>query len=389
VRRREFLFQAAGACLSAGSLASARSFDLAGWERERVLRAANGYLRDAPVTVTASRSPRSAGGVHDFFSEGDYWWPDPANPGGPYIQRDGMTDPDNFVAHREALMGLSLRVPTLAAAWHLTGEKRYATTAAGHLRAWFVDQETRMNPNLQYAQAIHGRTTGRGTGVIDTIHLVEVAQAIPFVERSGTLSSADSAAVKQWFRDYTQWMTTSKNGLEERDTKNNHATCWGMQVAAFAKLTGDREQMGYVRNRYRTVYIPDQEAEDGSFPPELARTKPYGYSLFNLEAMTTICQILSDGRDDLWQWQMPDGRGIGKAIAFLFPFIADKSKWTKPPDVMYYDRWPMRQSALLFGGIALGRPEYVELWKKLPADSDVEEVIRNFFIRQPVLWVKA
>ena len=260
-------------CVSARSLASASCCDLAGWERERVLRAANRYLKDAPVTVTAAKSPRSAGGVHDFFSEGDYWWPDPANPSGPYIQRDGMTNPDNFVAHREALMGLSVRVPALAAAWHLTKEKRYAAKAADHLRAWFVDEKTRMNPNLQFAQAIHGRTTGRGTGVIDTIHLVEVAQAIPFVERAGTISDSDSAAVKRWFRDYTRWMTTSKNGLEERDTKNNHATCWGMQVAAFARLTGDREQMENVRNRYRTVYIPDQEAEDGSFPLELARTK--------------------------------------------------------------------------------------------------------------------
>jgi hypothetical protein len=242
--------------------------------------------------VTGAQSPRSAGGVHDFFSEGDYWWPDPANPGAPYIQRDGMTNPDNFVAHREALMGLSLRVPALTAAWHLTKDKRYAAKAGDHLRAWFVNEKTRMNPNLQYAQAIHGRTTGRGTGVIDTIHLVEVAQAIPFIERAGMFSAADSGAVKQWFRDYTRWMTTSNNGTEERDTKNNHATCWGMQVAAFAKLTGDREQMEYVRNRYQTVYIPDQEAEDGSFPLELARTKPYGYSLFNLEAMATSCQFL-------------------------------------------------------------------------------------------------
>src|SRR5947209_8643389 len=258
-----------------------------------------------------------------------------------------------LVEHRRALMRLSVQMPALDAAHKITGRKPYADKAASHLKAWFIDEGSRMNPNLQYAQAIHGRTTGRGTGVIDTIHLVEVAQAIPFVERAGALSAADSAAVKQWFREYTHWMTTSKNGIEERDTKNNHATCWGMQVAAFAKLTGDREQMEYVRNRYRTVYIPDQEAEDGSFPLELARTKPYGYSLFNLEAMAAICQILSDKREDLWQWQMPDGRGVAKAIAFLFPFIADKSKWMKPPDVMYYDRWPMRQSALLFGGIAL------------------------------------
>ncbi len=153
------------------------SIDLPAIERARVLRAAGGYLKEAPLTITASSSPRSAGGRHDFFSEADYWWPDPASPGGPYIQRDGMTNPDNFVAHRRAMVRLSLQVPALAAAWQITREARYADHAARHLRAWFVDAATRMNPHLLYSQAIHGRVTGRGVGVIDTVHLVEVARA--------------------------------------------------------------------------------------------------------------------------------------------------------------------------------------------------------------------
>jgi hypothetical protein len=386
LHRRSFLSTAAASALSP-LLSAAPKDNLAAFERPRVLRNAARYMAIPPITVTATQSPRSAGGPHDFFSEGDYWWPDAKNPDGPYVQRDGMTNPDNFVAHRQALMGLSVRMPGLTAAWVLTREKRYANRAAEHLRAWFVDEKTRMNPNLQFAQAIHGRTTGRGTGVIDTIHLVEVAQAIPFVAAAGVLPAADLAAVKAWFASYTTWMTTSRNGTEERDTKNNHATCWGMQVAAFAKLTGDHEQLEYVRNRYKTVYIPNQEGPDGSFPLELARTKPYGYSLFNLDAMATICQLLSNALDDLWHWETADGHGIAKAVAYMYPFIANKAAWPKPADVMYYEQWPMRQAALLFGGMALNRPEYRETWRKLPADSEVEEVIRNFFIRQPVLWI--
>src|SRR5204862_3739420 len=150
----------------------------AGRERARVLAAADHYGKEMPITVTASSSPRSAGGPHDFFSEGDYWWPDPQNPDGPYIQRDGMTNPNNFVDHRRFLMRLSVQVPALAAAWRLTKDERYSRHAVKHLRAWFIDENTRMNPNLQFAQAIHGRFTGRGIGIIDTIHLVEVARAV-------------------------------------------------------------------------------------------------------------------------------------------------------------------------------------------------------------------
>jgi len=383
------LLTLAAAALAAPSRPAAeRGVDVAALERPRVLAAASRYLDEAPRTVTAVTSPRSAGGPHDFFSEGDYWWPDPKNPDGPYVQRDGMTNPDNFVEHRRALMRLSVQVPTLAAAWRLTGDARDAAAAGRHLRAWFLDPATRMAPHLRYAQAIHGITTGRPQGVIDTLHLVEVARAIEALDRSPALSSAEREGVRGWFRDYLAWLTTDENALKERDAKNNHATCWLLQLAAFARLVGDQERMAWARERFKTVIVPGQVAADGSFPEELRRTKPYGYSLFNLEAMAGVAQTLSTKDDDLWTFETPDHRGLGKAMAYMVPYIRDKKTWPKPPDVMYDAEWPMRQASLLFGGLALGRPEYIALWKTLPADSNVEEVVRNFFIRQPVLWLE-
>ena len=294
-----------------------------------------------------------------------------------------MSNPANFDEHRRALMRFSVQVPALAAAWKITGDRRYADHAVLHLRAWFINPETKMNPNLQYAQAIHGIATGRGTGIIDTIHLVEVARAAELLP----LSPADRAGINKWFAEYITWLTTSSNGIEERDAKNNHGTCWVMQVAAFAHLTSDSRQLGYCRTRFKTVLIPGQMAQDGSFPQEMERTKPYGYSLFNLEATSAIAQILSDASDNLWTFQLPDGRGLRRAMAFLVPYIRDKKTWPLKPDVMYFDDWPMRQSSLLFAALTYDRPGDLALWKTLPADSNVEEVIRNFFIRQPLLWV--
>jgi hypothetical protein len=358
-------------------------FDIVAIERTRVLRAADSYLKEAPVTVTASHSPRSAGGEHDYFSEGDYWWPDPKNPGGPYIQRDGMSNPDNFDDHRKALLRLSVQAPALSAAWVISKQRKYAAHAADHLRAWFLDEKTRMNPNLQYAQAIHGRFTGRGTGIIDTLHLVEVARGASAIEKSGALSATEIASLKKWFSEYTTWMTTSANGIQERDATNNHATCWVLQAAEFARYAGMPEVTADCSERFKTKLVP-QMAVDGSYPRELARTKPYGYSLFNLEAMSTLCQIL-----DLWSFTLPDGRGMAKATAYMYPFIEDKKKWTLKPDVMYFDQWPVRQESLLFGGLAYRKPEYLALWKRLNPDPTVEETIRNYPIRQPVLWLTA
>jgi hypothetical protein len=374
--------------LAAAVAAQAAAFDCAAFERARVLSAAETYLAEAPVTITASRSPRSAGGPHDFFSEGDYWWPDPKNPDGPYVQRDGMSNPENFVAHRRALMRLSVQLPALAAAWRLSHDPRFALHAGRHLRAWFLDDATRMNPSLPYAQAIHGRVTGRGTGIIDTIHLVEVARAIEALDDSPALARDERAGVRRWFADYVRWMTTHPNGIEERDATNNHATCWVMQVAAFAHLTGDEALQDDCRRRFKTVLL-QQMAPDGGFPRELGRTKPYGYSLFNLEALATICQILSTRSDDLWRFELPDGRGMARAMAYMTPYIRDKKSWPLAKDVMYDDAWPMRQASLLFAGLALGKPDSIELWKTLPADSEVDEIVRNFFIRQPVLWLEA
>jgi hypothetical protein len=240
-----------------------------------------------------------------------------------------------------------------------------------------------MNPNLEYAQAIHGRFTGRGTGIIDTIHLVEVARAAEVLP----LSARDRDGVKRWFAEYATWMTTHPYGIAERDAKNNHATCWVMQMAAFAHLTGDQQKMAYCRTRFKTALIPDQMAADGRFPLEMQRTKPYGYSLFNLEALSTIAQILSTTEDNLWSFELDDGRGLRRAVAFLFPYMRDKRSWPLKPDVMYFDNWPMRQASLLFAALAFDRAEYFDLWKTLSADSTVDEVVRNFFIRQPVLWM--
>jgi hypothetical protein len=389
VRRRRSLRQYLRDLLvvtAAVSALAATQIDIAR-ERTRVVTAANAYLKEAPVTVTASRAARSAGGLHDYFSEGDYWWPDPKNPDGRYIQRDGESNPANFDDHRKAMRRLSVQVPALVAAWLETKDARYARHAARHLRAWFVDPATKMNPSLRHSQAIHGITAGRSIGIIDTIHLVEVARAIERLDGAPGGTPADARAVRAWFADYLTWLTTNPFGIQERDATNNHGTCWVMQAAAFAHLTGHVDIQRDCRTRFKTVLVRTHMAVDGSFPRELARTKPFGYSLFNLDAMATIAQILSTPDDNLWTFELADGRGMRRAMEFMVPFIADRSKWPKPPDVMYDDAWPMRQPSLLFAGIALNRPDYLELWSRLPADSDVDEVIRNFFIRQPLLWI--
>jgi len=355
-------------------------------DQERILTAADQYLEAEPITVTASHSERSAGGLHDFYSEGDYWWPNPEDPEGPYIRKDGMTNPENFVAHRKAMRRLSKIVPALVAAFEITGDKKYASQALLHLKAWFMDPATRMNPNLLYAQAIKGRYTGRGIGIIDTLHLVEVARALKVLIDMGYLNENDQSGLLEWFRKYLHWMTTHPYGIDERDHGNNHSTSWALQVASFAQLLEDQEMLEFCRNFYRETLLPDQMATDGSFPQELDRTKPYGYMLFHMDVMVSLVHLLAMEQPALWEYQTADGKSIEAVLAFMYPYIKNKAEWPYPEDVMYYENWPVRHPSLLFGGVALDKPRYIELWESLEPDPEVEEIQRNFPIRQPLLW---
>lgn len=356
--------------------------------RGQIMAEAEWALQQEPVTVTAETSPRSAGGRHDFFSEGDYWWPNPKSADSPYIQRDGMTNPDNFIAHRQAMIRLSRIIGALASAYQLTGEEKYVQQALKHCRAWFVDTATMMNPNLLYAQAIKGRFTGRGIGIIDTIQLIEVVQGLMAIFETRGMDKDLLVGTRNWFEQYLQWLTTHQYGKDEMNAANNHGTCWVMQVAAFSKFTGNEQLLNFCRDRYKNVLLPNQMAADGSFPQELRRTKPYGYSIFNLDAMATICQVLSDKENDLWNYQAKDGKSIKKGIEFLYPFIVDKSKWIRPPDVMYFENWPVAQPFLVFGAEAFGNRDWFETWKKLDHSPQVDEVIRNLPVRHPVIWLK-
>ena len=361
-------------------------------DRDRILAAANNALTQPPITITKYRAKLSNGGLHDFYSNGDYWWPNPKTPDGlPYVSLDGKTNPGNFNKHRDCLRKLHDAVAALGAAYKITGDDRYAAKAAELLSVFFLDPATRMNPNLQYAQAVPGVSSGRSYGIIDSLHIIEIPPAIKVMEQSPAFPPQVVAGLKLWFSDYTHWMRTSTNGIEESNASNNHAVAYWLQIAVFAQFIGDAPDLADCREHFKNVFVAKQMAPDGSFPRELARTKPYGYSIFQLDNMATLCQVLSTPGHNLWQFQLPDGRGMRKAIEFMYPYLADKSKWLADghhQDIQAWNGWPAREPSLLFAGLAYGDKKYLDLWRKLSADPTNSEVRRNIAISEPVLWVQ-
>jgi hypothetical protein len=362
-------------------------------DHDRILQAAQSYLSIPPAPITMLPAPNTPGTPHDFYSEADDYWPDPDHPTGPYLVRTGPPNPNAFTAHRDALLNMSLYVPALTAAFVLTREPRYAAHAAAHLRAWFIDPATNLTPSILYAQVIPPAKTGRLEGIVEAIHLAEVAQSIIFLADSSAFTPAELSTLQEWFVTYYTWLNTSRLAGLARDHKSHHGSSWLLQAAAFAYLDTqlsakpDDRQLSELRHHFESSTIRAQILADGSFPHELSTPTPYRNSLFNLNMLATICNLLSTRFESVWDYELQDGPGMHVAIARHYPFILNRGAWPYRADATHFNDLPTRPPSLLFAARAYNRPEYAELWKTLPPDPAAPELQRTFPIRQPLLWV--
>ena len=333
----------------------------------RLRASADRAMRAGPWSVTFHRPAGVPAGPNDFFSEGPYWWPDPKNPGGPYIRRDGEVNPDRFVANDRDLSEMADAVLRLGAAAYFFGEAEYARRASELLSVWFLDPKTRMNPNLEFGQAIRGVNYGRGIGIIDTRPLIRVVQAAALLERSPGYDARTGSGLRSWFRAYIDWLTKSTKGLDEKKNGNNHSTWWAAQVAAYASYTGESEVRRMVWSFFREYLVPHQLRPDGSAPLEEERTRSLSYSAMNLDGFTLLCRLAERDGEDLWRFRAPASGSVERAVEYVARFVSDPAAWRKR-QIRPYD--PSRNYFLALAGIGLGRSEYSAMQRKAGMPDD-------------------
>ncbi len=286
-------------------------------------------LNAGPFSVTSKAGVPPSGDKHDYMSQAPYYWRNPNTPNGlPYVRRDGERNPElkKFSDH-QTLDGMEGGVETLGLAYYFTGTEAYAEQAAKLLRVWFLDPATRMNPNLEYGQAVPGINAGRGNGLIETRGLTRVVDGIGLLAGSKAWTEKDQAGMQEWFTQFLKWMRESKKGRDEENAKNNHGTYDDVQEASFALFVGQKDLAKKILTEARTRRIALQIEPDGRQPLELVRTKSWSYSIGNLSGLVSLAALGENVNVDLWNYQTPDGRSIRKALDYLVPFSLDGKKW--------------------------------------------------------------
>ncbi|MDC7219653.1 MAG: alginate lyase family protein [Spirochaetales bacterium] len=359
------------------------------FEKDRVIALAESCLEKEPICIGDCPAPLSKGGPNEYFSQSDYWWPNPDTEDNlPWVRHDGETNPDNFDDHRILVRRMRKVVCAEAAAYKLTGDEKYAQQAVKFLRAWFLTPKTRMEPTLNYSQVVLGRfdNGGRRGGIIDTLHFIELPLAILELKKSEAMDNETFEGLKAWFNDYIDFMMHSKLGKGEFDQVNNHGVAWVVQATLYAKLAGREDVTEICRNRFKEDFLVNQMAENGTFPEELARTKPYNYSLFIMDLLSILAYHLSTPEENLFEYKTESGKSMQTGLDFIIPVTKDKGSWPYHKDVEHFESYPTRQIYLLLTALNRDDKDLLDFWMSFDPEPTDIEVRRNLAMRQPVLW---
>ena len=298
----------------------------------KIVKEADKRVGKTVITITENENLQASKDPHDYFSIGRYFWPNPDKPNGlPWINRDGETNPDAVKASDEKKLGEMIHtVEYLALAYHLTGQEKYGADAARFLRGFFLDAETKMKPHLDYGQSVPGKATGRGSGLIDTRGFMNIPDVLKLLEKCPAWTVKDREEMKGWWMAYGDWMQTSKIGLQEKKAPNNHGAAYDVQLSAVLVMAEKEDEAKKVLGESLAARLDAHITPEGKQPRELARTKSWSYSCFNLKNLCKGAVMAQSLGIDLWSHEGEGGRGsLKKAMLYLVPFLKNPDQWSE------------------------------------------------------------
>ncbi|UCH64533.1 MAG: alginate lyase family protein, partial [Ignavibacterium sp.] len=317
----------------------------------------------SPYAITKYSAPTVGGNsIHDYYSDSPYWWPVKGNPNAPYIRKDGERNPDRFMDHKVEVTRFYKGIFSIAFYNYLTDDPVYGQKANELLKIWFIDSETKMNPNLKYSQLIRNRTKPRGVGIIDGRRLAFITEAIILLRLNDQLEEDVYKGIQQWYSEYLNWLTTSYYGLDEKQRGNNHGTWWAAQVALISNFLQNNDQIKDLDEHTKHFLLDNQIDKNARQPLEEARTQSLGYSIFNATAHSYLNSVLRKSEIDNWNYINKNGSTLIDVIDFLVPFVKNPSDW-KLKQIKSIDN----SNPLFLGvaGLQLNNMEYLKVYSEL------------------------
>jgi hypothetical protein len=299
---------------------------------KQLLLQADSFLTKKPTAVTQKTQLPASGDKHDYLSLSPYDWPDPTKPNGlPYILHDGIVNPEvNSIPDRQNLVDMMHRVKILSLAYYFTENTQYAFKAEELLRVWFLNNNTRMNPSLHYAEMEPGKNNGSSSGVMDANNLADVIDAVGLIQHSPQWTKEDQHGMESWFTMYLDWLLNSEAGKKEVQAFNNHGTWYDVQASSIALFLNRTDIAKSILQVGLHKLIPVQIQPDGRQPFELRRTNSWDYSLFNLQGLFKLGSVGQHIGVDLWKYRTPQGAGLQKALEYLLPYSLRNQTWPYP-----------------------------------------------------------
>lgn len=258
---------------------------------EQLITGANSDLNVPVQSVTFEGKVPPSGDKHDYYTE---------------VPASGVDRTDYSSAIK-----LGKAVRDLGLAHVLTGGTNYANKVVDLINTWCVYVDTKMNPKF--------------TNFNDQSY-IELCITIPGMFYGADLiynyqgwNDEDKNAFKNW----TQKMIESAKTWSRGNNFENWRIVFIMSASA---ITGDTNSLQYAIDRWKSL-IKSQMDIDGKFVSEISRKTSLSYSTFALNAMTQGAEIARHYGVDLYNYKLPDGRGLEKGFDFHAPYIVNPSSW--------------------------------------------------------------
>lgn len=174
-------------------------------EYETLIQGADSLLNISFEYVTDKKELPPSGDPHDFVSLHRYSFMD--ENGAYTIIKDGQTNPEIYNFDKHKLEILSSASYTFSLAYYYSGEEKYAEKATEIIENWFLNSDTRMNPNMNYA-GIRPGVNEIGNGIMGANDFINIIEAVSLIYPSHHWTPENHYKLKNWFYEFYRWLST-------------------------------------------------------------------------------------------------------------------------------------------------------------------------------------